>query len=270
MILPETISIIEELYGESLKRIFIERIVIGIFFTGVKLSNGHGGVSYTPVSEMHEDVSRASPIYTKDAPAALKGMSAYEVLNNLSDVPMYKTVKIVVLNALSTLFLTRERYFIIEDSDVLDSINLDVTKRIGMVGAFPPFIERLKKVSNIQLNIIEKNKESLQGDNAKYFVEAKEAQSVIPLCDTVIITGASIANGTIDELLSYVRPEAKTIVTGPTASFLPDAFFRRNVDVVGGVLVTRPDEAIDMLSEGVGAYHLFNKCVKKMNIFDRV
>jgi len=219
---------------------------------------------------MHEDVSRASPIYTKDSPVALKGMSAYDVLNNLSDVPMYKTVKIVVLNALSALFLTRDRYFIIEDSDVLDSINLDITKRIGMVGAFPPFIKRLKKVSNIQLNVIERNKESLISDDAKYFVPAEDAQSIIPLCDTVIITGASIANGTIDKLLSYTRPDAQVIVTGPTASFLPDAFFKRNVDVVGGVSVVRPDETIDMLSEGVGAYHLFKKCVKKINIFDRV
>ena len=267
MILTETISIIEGLYGESLKGITIERIVIGIFFSGVKLSNGCGGVSYTPVSEIHDDLCHASPIFTKDRPVMLKGMSAYEVLNNLSDTPMHKTVKIVVLNALSSLFLTSERYFIIEDSDVMDSINLDVTKRIGMVGAFPPFLERLKKVANIQLNVIERRRESLIGDNAKYFVPAEDTQSVIPLCDTVIITGASIANGTIDELLSYVRSDAQVIVTGPTASFLPDAFFKRNVNVVSGVLVIRPEEALDMLSEGVGAYHLFKKCVKKINIF---
>ncbi len=270
MILPETISIIEGLYGESLKRIAIERIVIGVFYTGVKLSNGCGGVSYTPVSEMHEDVSRKSPIFTKDRPVMLKGMSAHDVLNGLSDTPMYKTVKLVVLNALSTLFFSRERYFIIEDSDAIDSINLDVAKRICMVGAFPPFLERFRKISNIQLNVIERKKESLTGDDARYFVPASEAHSVIPLCDTIIITGASIANGTIDELLGYTRPDAQVIITGPTASFLPDAFFRRNVDVVSGVLVTRPDEALDMLSEGVGAYHLFKGCVKKMNVLDRV
>jgi uncharacterized protein len=271
MIIKETISIIEGLYGDSLNTINIERIVIGIFFTGVKLSNGYGGISYTPVSEIHDDLSHASPIFTKDSPVILKGMSAYEVLNNLSDTPMYKTIKIVVLNALSTHFLTSERYFITENIDVLDSINMDITKRIGMVGAFPPFLERLKKVDNIQLSVIERRKESLTGDNIKYFIPAEDAQSIIPLCDTVIITGAAIANGTIDKLLSYARSDAQVIVTGPTASFLPDAFFRRNVDVVSGVLVTNPDDALDMLAEGVGAYHLFKKCaVKKINIFNRV
>jgi uncharacterized protein (DUF4213/DUF364 family) len=271
MILPETISIIEGLYGESLKRIAIERIVIGIFFTGVKLSNGCGGVSYTPVSEIHEDVSRKSPIFTKDRPVVLKGMSAHEVLNGLSDTPMYTTVKLVVLNALSTLFFSHERYFIIEDGDALDSINLDIAKRVCMVGAFPPFLERFKKINNnIQLSVVERRKESLTGDNARYFVPASDARSIIPLCDTIIITGASIANGTIDELLSYTRPDAQVIVTGPTASFLPDAFFRRNVNVVSGISVTRPDEALDMLSEGVGAYHLFKGCVKKMNVLDRI
>jgi len=270
MILPETISIIEGLYGESLRSITIERIVIGIFYTGVKLSNGCAGVSYTPVSEIHGDVSRKSPIFTKNIPVMLKGMSTHEVLDGLSDTSLHTTVKLVVLNALSTLFFNRKRYFIIEDGDALDNINLDVAQRVCMVGAFPPFLERFRKLKDIQLHVLERKKESLTGDNARYFVPASDARLIIPLCDTVIITGASIANGTIDELLSYTQHDAQVIVTGPTASFLPDAFFKRNVGVVSGVVVTRPDEALDMLSEGVGAYHLFtNPCIKKINLLNK-
>lgn len=270
MILTETISAIEDLYGESVKGIAIERIVIGIFYSGVKLSNGCAGVSYTPVAEIHGDVSHASPIFTKEIPIKIKGMSPYEALNNLSDTPLYKTVKIVLLNALSTPFLTPERYLIVKDRDVLECINLDIAKKVGMVGAFPPFIKRLKKLRDIQLHVIERKKESLIGDDAQYFVPAEDAKSMLPHCDTVIITGASIANGTIDELLGYTRYDAQVIVTGPTASFLPDAFFKRNVDAVSGVAVTRPDEALDMISEGAGAYHLFtNACVKKINVLNK-
>jgi len=89
---------------------------------------------------------------------------------------------------------------------------------------------------------------------------------VLSACDTVIITGASMANRTIDELLGYTRPGARVIVTGPTASILPDVLFEHNVSAVSGVCVTDPDMALDMLAEGVGAYQLFDTCMRKMNI----
>lgn len=266
MVLQETIDTIIELYCDSLRRITIERLVMGIFYTGVKLSNGYAGISYTPALEMHEDVRHASPIFTKKTPVRFKGMPVNDVLNNLSDTVMHKTIRIVLINALSALFLDRKRYFIIEDNDVLDCVKIDPTKKIAMVGAFPPFLQRFKKINNIQLSVIEMNKESLTGDDQRYFVPADDASAEIPLCSTVIITGASIANGTIDDLLSYARPDAQIIVAGPTASFLPDAFFRRNVGIVSGVLIIKPDEVLDMLSEGIGAYHLFKGCVKKINV----
>jgi uncharacterized protein (DUF4213/DUF364 family) len=60
-----------------------------------------------------------------------------------------------------------------------------------------------------------------------------------------IPTGSSIANGTIEDLLGYTRPGATVIVTGPTASLLPDALFARNATIVSGVKVT---------DQGLGAY----------------
>lgn len=266
MIIEETIDIINELYGDCLQQITVERLVIGIFFTGVKLSIGHAGISYTPVVEMHDDVRHASPIFTRKAPTQFRGMTALDILYGLGDTPIYTTVKITVLNALSSSFLTRERYSILEDIDVLDCVNFGTMNQIGMVGAFPPFLQRFKTIHNIRLNVIEKKRESLTGGNAKYFVPADQAPHVIPSCDTLIVTGASIANGTIDALLSYARPDAQIIIVGPTASFLPDAFFKRKVDIVSGVSIIEPDKTLDMLSEGIGAYHLFRGCVRKTNI----
>jgi uncharacterized protein (DUF4213/DUF364 family) len=272
MVLQETVDTIAGLYGESLKRITIERIVIGAFLTGVKLSNGCGGISYTPASEMHQDLCCAIPSLLKQKPLRLKGMTFYEVLNSLSDAPMFNTLKIVVLNALSVLFLTWNRYFIIEDSDAMDCINFDTAKKVGMVGVSPPFLEMFKRFGYIQLNVIERRKESLTGDDVRFFVPAEYAQVIIPQCDTVIVMDSAIANGTMDEYLSYVKPESTVIVTGLATSFLPDAFFKRNVGVVSGVSVTRPDKALDMLAEGMDLYHLFSAgtgILKKINVLCR-
>jgi uncharacterized protein len=42
-ILRETAQEIREILGESLEALTLERIVFGLFYTGVKLSNGAGG-----------------------------------------------------------------------------------------------------------------------------------------------------------------------------------------------------------------------------------
>jgi uncharacterized protein len=41
---------------------------------------------------------------------------------------------------------------------------------------------------------------------------------------------------------------------GPTASMLPDAFFRRGVGTIGGVAVTGPDQLLGVLAEAGSGY----------------
>lgn len=96
---------------------------------------------------------------------------------------------------------------------------------------------------------------------------AEKAHEALSSCDTVIITGATMANRTIDDLLEYTKPGADVVVTGPTASMLPDVLFEHNVRALCGVQVIDPDAALDMLAEGEGALRLFHsRCVRKMNV----
>lgn len=44
-ILEETAALVKEKIGREYERLSIEKAVIGLFFTGVKLSNGMGGYS---------------------------------------------------------------------------------------------------------------------------------------------------------------------------------------------------------------------------------
>jgi hypothetical protein len=48
-ILRETLCEIREMLGDTMEALTVERVVIGLFFTGVKLSNGTGGLCFTPV-----------------------------------------------------------------------------------------------------------------------------------------------------------------------------------------------------------------------------
>jgi Putative heavy-metal chelation len=56
----------------------------------------------------------------------------------------------------------------------------------------------------------------------------------MPSADVVLITGTTLLNDTLENLLALCRPDARQVVVGPTVGLLPDAFLRRGVDVLGG------------------------------------
>jgi len=266
MVLDETIGLLRTLHGEGLADIRIERIVVGVFFTGVKLSDGSGGVAYTPAGDLHGHTCCHSMAAERPFPARLKGATASEILNMRGNTTLGRLVTLVVMNALSARFLTPERYPIAYDLDALDLVDVKRAGKIAMIGAFIPFLKVLKAVPNIDLAVIEQKKETLKADEMRFYSPAEEAPRILPGCDTVIVTGAAISNGTIDDLLSRTRPGAQVIIAGPTASILPDALFARNASLVSGVRVIDIDLALDLIAEGLGAFHLFHRSVRKINI----
>lgn len=269
MLLDETIELLLGLLGKEAENITIDRIIIGVFYAGVKLSDGSGGVAYTPAADLHRGPRSSLLAAERPAPAPLKGMAVRKVLEGGGGSTLSDLVRLLVMNALSSKFITDDRYKVIYDANVFELLDLGKLGRIGMVGAIVPFLKRLTEIPGIDLSVIERKPESLKAEEMRFYVPAGEAGAVIPACDTVIITGAAAANGTMEELLGYAKTGAMVVVAGPTVSLLPDAFFKRNVSIVSGVKVTDPDKALDMLSEGVQVYHLFKTCVRKINIMKR-
>jgi uncharacterized protein (DUF4213/DUF364 family) len=60
------------------------------------------------------------------------------------------------------------------------------------------------------------------------------------------------------------RPDARIIVTGPTASMLPDVFFQHGVTVMGGIIATKPDELLNIIAEAGSGYHFFGKSAERL------
>ena len=81
MVLDETIGLLQGLHGEGLRDIRIDRIVIGVFFTGVKLSDGSGGVAYTSTADLHDHTCCPSMAAERPFPDRLKGTAVSEILN---------------------------------------------------------------------------------------------------------------------------------------------------------------------------------------------
>lgn len=116
-------SILLETKEELLKRIdirsiTIERVVVGIFFTGVKLSTGQGGMCATPIKAIPAAV--CCPSSAKEMPFSgkMEGRSVEWVLEQL-DSPhiLLKTIVIASLNALSAMEFEKGHYEIDSETD---------------------------------------------------------------------------------------------------------------------------------------------------------
>ena len=105
---------------------------------------------------------------------------------------------------------------------------------------------------------------TLKPDELPHFRPADEASLVVPSADVVLITGTTLLNDTLENLLALCRQEARVVMVGPTVGLLPDAFLRRGVDVLGGVRVTAPDAFLDVLAEGGSGYHFFGRSAEKV------
>ena len=105
-ILKETIEELRSRIGDTFNGITVERVTIGIFFTGVKLSNGSGGLCFTPIKEIPEAVCCPSSLRALPWSGKFRGRPIADFLDALFDrSPMKRAVGIAVVNALSAQFL---------------------------------------------------------------------------------------------------------------------------------------------------------------------
>ena len=82
--------------------------------------------------------------------------------------------------------------------------------------------------------------------------------------DAAILTGTAIVNHSMDSILSHIKNVKRTAIIGPTASMIPDAFFRRGISVMAGVRISDPEKMTNILKQGGSAYHLLRECCEKI------
>ena len=266
-ILAETVAAVTDILGSDLDDIRIERAVIGVFFTGVKLSTGHAGACATPIKTIPEAVCCPSSAMAMPFPGKLKEKPARDVIKEaFSDHGIRRGVGIATVNALADLCWERRPHPLVElqrGTDAFDANSFRPDDRTVVVGAFVPFLKELKRRKQPFL-VLEKDPDTLKTEEMPFFRPAEMARAVVPEADVLLITGTTLLNDTLEELLSWARPEARVTVVGPTVGLLPDAFLRRGADILGGVKITQPDEFLDLLAEGGSGYHFFGRVAEKV------
>jgi uncharacterized protein (DUF4213/DUF364 family) len=260
-ILDEAAEIARESLGELAASLRIERVAVGLFFTGVKLSNNAAGICYTPVKEIPQAVCCPSSAGRIFDPVRIKGTAAESILRSLNSTEPIKTaVAIATLNALSATCWEsglKGRYTITEGMDAQDAVRMPPETSVAVIGAFVPTLRALKRRGGTWW-VMEQDPQTLREDEMSHFVPADESESVIRTADVLIVTGVTLINRTLEPILDAAKPGAEIAVMGPTASLLPEPLFDRGVRIVGGVWVKKPDELLDVLAAGGSGYHFFD------------
>ena len=258
----ETLELLRRLHGPALAGLRIERAVVGAVFSGVKLSDGSGGIAGSPRSEERPLAKErlAQP------PGALRGVSALSLIDPWPQEPYRRALAAAALNALCARWLEGGRYRVVYDRDALELVELRPGMKVGLVGAFPSYIDRLKAVKGVSLQILELRESAVRPEDKHLYVPAERSAEVVPSCDVLVVTGLTVVNGTLDGLLRLAAGKSAVIVVGPSGSLLPEPLFRRGVVWAGGCVLTDADAALELLSQGACARHLYGSCARRINL----
>lgn len=269
-ILNETIAAVTDILGRELDAIAVERAVIGLFFTGVKLTAGPGmavaGTCATPRDAIPGDI--CCPVTARAAGyRRLAGRPAAELMHDaLAPDGLRRAVGIATLNALAELAWRRRPgpgTELLPGIDAFDATEFYDGDRVVLVGAFIPFLKELKRRRQPFL-ILEHNPAALKPEEMPFYRHADLAPEIVPDADVLLITGSTLLNDTLEDLLALARPGARITVVGPTVGMLPDAFVARGADILGSVRITGPDEFLDLLAEAGSAPHFLGHSAEKI------
>jgi len=270
-ILDETIAAVTEILGTELAAITIERAVIGLFFTGVKLSTGEAGACATPREALPEGV--CCPLSAGKAPfRSLGGLPAAELMEDARQPEgLRRAVGIATLNALAERCWQRRPHpdmVLCPGMDAFDAGGLRGDEQVVLVGAFIPFLKELKRRGQPYL-VLEQNPAALKAEEMPFYRPAETAREIVPQADVLMITGATLLNDTLEDLLAFARPDTRVTIVGPTVGMLPDVLLARGADVLGSVRITRPDAFLDLLAEGGSAPHFLGRYAEKIALVHR-
>jgi uncharacterized protein (DUF4213/DUF364 family) len=266
MVLEKTYELLKNRQNLRFEKLEITDVRIGLLLTAVRLSDGSCGVAST-LSDYQMHCIKENRDFGDFTPSKIKGQKVVDLFETEKRSNVIDTLRIAVLNAISSRMITAGDYKIMNDTDPVDLIRLDQQKTVTIVGGFHSYIRKISKTDN-KLNVLELDENLLAQEYKKFFVPADDFKKILPVSDIIIITGFTLVNNTIDGLLSSIPSKAQVIVTGPSSSIIPDVLFSYGVNMIGATQITHPDLLFTIVEEAGAGYHLFKYCARKICVLN--
>ncbi|MBI4186840.1 MAG: DUF364 domain-containing protein [Chloroflexi bacterium] len=253
-LIDELIASLER--GLDKRPLTVDQVCIGVFYTAVQLSDGHVGVAFTP-RDLADTV--CCPRSAAEMPQAgrLRGRTAWDLADEArSRFRLRRAVGVATLNALSASLMAEKGIpggRIVSNADALDMAHIGAGDSVVLVGAFIPFIKKLKE-QGVKLRVIDKHRDALRGEDLPLWAPPESIDKVLPEADIAVITGSALVEGGLDGLLELCSGARGVVLAGPTASPWPEPFFARGVTVLGGIRVRDGAEFMRLVAEGGSGY----------------
>lgn len=137
--------------------------------------------------------------------------------------------------------------------------------KIGMIGYIPPVADQLAKVSR-QVVIFDKGLTVSGGEGSAQVMDMSRQAEILPECDLMIISGTTLINGSIDQLLAWCANAREIVLVGSSTPMLADAFAGTGVTALAGSWwnPALKAEMFKKLSLSCGISHLKAMMIKKL------
>ena len=162
------------------------------------------------------------------------GRPALEIARHFaSDEPAERAWGLAAVNAVTQHVFRRARYEPELAADSLGSLRIGAGDRVGMIGFFPPLVERVRALG-LPLTVVELRAELVQeAPGLSVTLDARR----LAACNKILSTSTVLLNDTLDEILAACRHAEALALVGPSASCFPDPLFARGVTTLGGYWV---------------------------------
>jgi len=226
LIADDLLNLIEK-RRDKLENLTLSKVCISLCYTAVMLNNEYVGLCHTPTEDIaHAHWGKRLDFHGSKALDIVQLSNSFEIID--------RVVGIATLNAISQHIMDEEGYSREFGVDAMDEIAVKAEDEVAVVGYIRPLVGKLRAKAR-KVHVFEHNPQ-LRGDALlDTFVD-----SFLPKSDVVVISGSSLANGTVDRLLELSKGARVVVFAGPTAGTLPEPFFERGVKIIAGVRAKGP------------------------------
>ena len=233
--------------GISIK---VNDYILGVKYSYVEIFYGNKsylGLSITPIEDL------------VGTPWSFIEPSMDSLVQMVSSInPYIKTLGLALLNALSQYMIWEvglpKDLCLEHDIDFFKTITSFVEEPIVVIGNMAPLVRRLGEEGFKDIIVLERNpcyRMNCLPDTI--------APRVIGGARTLIITGATIVNDTIDQIL-VLASNSKKILVGPTAAIYPKPICDRVIDVIVSMAPADNDRVKKIIRTGGGRWNFHRYC----------
>ncbi|MCX7696826.1 MAG: DUF364 domain-containing protein [Bacteroidales bacterium] len=237
----------------------ISYLLIGRNFTLISLENKWWGIALTEhqhcCTQSHEQI-----LFLK----AFKRPTVQWLLEHLEQTPYFNSI----LCALANAWLQEQI-----DSKSVDFIEKDPVELIDLKGKVVTMVGYFQHYAHLfddwELNwtVIEKDPQHVAPQHQHKIVlfDTDEWKKKIFHSDVNIITGSTVVNNTLEEIIHYVSPFAINVLTGLTAGGIPEVLAGYPIHFIAGSVVLSPKRTKKLTLLGAPGFAYFKlKALKKI------